>query len=483
MMNSLGIRSKLLLSVGVLATGYLLFFALVQWTTATTQRHLDTVANSIYPATLDIEQAQAAFQSVLKDYKDAVLLQDKTALQVAAKDSALVIEKLSNASDKLASDPARKREVTAVIDQATRLGGISKQTYTAVLGSSDSMSEETQSALSSLAQQNRAMESAFAALNNSIGGKAFQSELADVETSNSRQRALAGLLFLVAVAFAIMTILVMERQVSTPLRELTERLETGARQLANSAMQVSGSGILLAEGASHQAASLEETSASSQQISAMAERSAADCQSTAQLVGMSQTKFSDTNKSLLQLVNAMDEIRVSSGKVSKIIKVIDEIAFKTNILALNAAVEAARAGEAGAGFAVVAEEVRNLAQKCAQAASDSAKIVEESILRSNEGKVRLDGVSVSIRAVTSESVKVKTLVDQINVASTEQTRGIGQIARSISEMERVIQASAASAEESAAAAEELTAQSDVLNGIVTSLGLVIGGSRSPAKAV
>jgi len=236
--------------------------------------------------------------------------------------------------------------------------------------------------------------------------------------------------------------------------------------------------MALAQGASTQAASLEETSASSQQISAMAERSAADCHSTAELVTASQDKFTDVNKSLAQLVGAMDEIRISSDKVSKIIKVIDEIAFKTNILALNAAVEAARAGEAGAGFAVVAEEVRNLAGKCAEAANSSSAIVAESLQRSNEGKTRLDGVSVSIQAVTAESVKVKSLVDQINVASVEQTRGITQIARSIVQMERVTQASASTAEESAAAAEQLTAQSNVLNDIVSSLVLVIGGKAA-----
>ncbi|HEV2618427.1 MAG TPA: methyl-accepting chemotaxis protein, partial [Acidobacteriaceae bacterium] len=162
--------------------------------------------------------------------------------------------------------------------------------------------------------------------------------------------------------------------------------------------------------------------------------------------------------------------------VSKIIKVIDDIAFKTNLLALNAAIEAARAGDAGAGFAVVADEVRHLAQKCAQAANDSAQIVEESISRSNEGKTRLDGVASSIHAVTVDSAKVKELVDQINVASTEQTRGISQIARAISQMEQVTQASAASADQSAAAAQELTAQSTRLNDIVDSLTLVIGGA-------
>jgi methyl-accepting chemotaxis protein len=188
--------------------------------------------------------------------------------------------------------------------------------------------------------------------------------------------------------------------------------------------------------------------------------------------------FADANKSLSELVSAMNDISASSGKVSKIIKIIDEIAFQTNILALNAAVEAARAGEAGQGFAVVADEVRNLAQRCAQAAKDSAQIVEESIARSKQGETRLDNVALSIQSVTSESAKVKILVDQINVASNEQTRGIAQIASSISMMESVTQSSAASAQQSSAAAHELAAESGLLNEIVSSLGLVIAGGTA-----
>ena len=139
----------------------------------------------------------------------------------------------------------------------------------------------------------------------------------------------------------------------------------------------------------------------------------------------------------------MGDIKASSDKVAKIIKVIDEIAFQTNILALNAAVEAARAGEAGMGFAVVADEVRNLAQRCAQAAKDTAALIEESIVKSNDGKTKVDQVAVAIRAITEESAKVKTLVDEVSLGSQEQTRGIEQVAKALTQMEQVTQQSAA----------------------------------------
>jgi methyl-accepting chemotaxis protein/methyl-accepting chemotaxis protein-1 (serine sensor receptor) len=474
-MNSLSIRSKLLLSVGTLASGYLIFFALIQWTASSTQRHLTTVSESVYPAAVEVGQAQASFEKMLKDYKDAAVQQDKTALAAAKQDAQLVASDLNAISEKMAYDTAIQQEVQSTLASFDQLQNSSSEIYTKIVESPDSATGDAQASLAALTQQTREMKQKLLSLNESIGSKAFGAELSSVASSNGMQRTLALLLLVVATAFSVIAILVMEKQVSKPLRELASRLAEGAHRVAASATQISIAGQTLAEGSSSQAASLEETSASSEEISSMARRSSADCHSAADLVTMSQAKFEDANRSLSGLVTAMDEISASSGKVSKIIKIIDEIAFQTNILALNAAVEAARAGEAGQGFAVVADEVRSLAQRCAQAAKDSAQIVDESIAKSQQGKTRLDNVALSIQSVTIESAKVKTLVDQINTASNEQTRGITQIASSISMMESVTQSSAASAQQSSAAAQELASESGLLNEIVNSLGLVIGG--------
>ena len=195
-----------------------------------------------------------------------------------------------------------------------------------------------------------------------------------------------------------------------------------------------------------------------------------------------QEGFEKTNQSLAEMVSAMDGINASSQKISKIIKVIDEIAFQTNILALNAAVEAARAGEAGMGFAVVADEVRNLAQRCAQAAKDTADLIEESIQRSDGGRVKVDQVAVAIRAITAESAKIKMLVDEINLGSVEQSSGIDQISRAITQMEQVTQSSAANAEESAAAAEELNAQAEHMKDVVGALRAMVDGAARAGRS-
>ena len=213
----------------------------------------------------------------------------------------------------------------------------------------------------------------------------------------------------------------------------------------------------------------------------MARRNMENSQTTASMVSESTTQFEHTNRELLEMVAAMDGISASSEQISKIIKVIDQIAFQTNILALNAAVEAARAGEAGAGFAVVADEVRNLAQRSAQAARDTAGLIEDSIAKSQAGKLKVDLVATAIRAITADSGKMKVLVDEINLGSQEQSKGVGQVSTSIHQMEQVTQSNAAAAEETAAAAQQLTAQSHSVKEVVDHLTAMVGSSEASSE--
>ena len=286
-------------------------------------------------------------------------------------------------------------------------------------------------------------------------------------------RVAVALLFVLTGLLALAAAITI-RRATLELRGIASELSVGADQISGVAAQVASSSQSLAQGSSEQAASLEETSASSEQISSMTRKNAESSQSAAASMTEASGRIHEANRNLDQMVLSTTEINASSEKISKIIKVIDEIAFQTNILALNAAVEAARAGEAGMGFAVVADEVRNLAQRSAQAAKDTAGLIEESISRSNNGKTKLDLVASAVRSITESTGQVKTLVDEVSLGSQEQARGIEQVSRAIAQMQSVTQTTAAGAQESAAASQELSAQSNGLRDLTARLQNLVG---------
>ena len=273
-------------------------------------------------------------------------------------------------------------------------------------------------------------------------------------------------------------ILVIVRQVNHELRHAAISLSEGAEEIAAASGQVAALSTNLAQGANEQAAFIEETSAATIEISSMSKRSTDASQSTAAMFASSQIGFQEADRCLIEMETAMNGINTSTEQISRIIKVIEQIAFQTNILALNAAVEAARAGEAGTGFAVVADEVRSLAQRSAQAAKDTAAFIEDSIIKSAAGKEKVDQVASVIRTITGDSGKIKQLVDDIYHGSQEQLRGIDQVANSIQQIEKITQESAASAEECAAASEELAAQSEAIRSIVVNLNSLVGSSET-----
>jgi methyl-accepting chemotaxis protein/methyl-accepting chemotaxis protein-1 (serine sensor receptor) len=195
----------------------------------------------------------------------------------------------------------------------------------------------------------------------------------------------------------------------------------------------------------------------------------------AKLVTQTQEHFTEANRALDEMVTTIQEIHSESDKIAKIVKVIDGIAFQTNILALNAAVDAARAGEAGLGFAIVATEVGNLAKRCAEAAADTSERIGGSIAKSNEGKDKVARVATAMRTITGASQQIEKLVASVAAGSEQQSLGIHEVNRATHQMERVMQSNATAAEQSAAAVAELRLQSEHLKGVVSRIAALAGG--------
>ena len=262
---------------------------------------------------------------------------------------------------------------------------------------------------------------------------------------------------------------------------LIDRLAIGAAQIESASGHIASSSESLASSTTEQAASLEETSASLEEIASMTKNNAENSREAKDLTG-AMREVADTGASDMdKMAHAMAAIKESSNNIAKIIKTIDEIAFQTNILALNAAVEAARAGEAGMGFAVVAEEVRNLALRSASAARETAEKIEDSIQKSSAGVQINAKVSLSLAEIVSKARQADELVAQISIASNEQSQGIDQINSSVSQMDAMTQNNAAGAEESANVSADLRTQSTQLTQLVQELQTLVGGKSSSAK--
>ncbi len=280
-----------------------------------------------------------------------------------------------------------------------------------------------------------------------------------------------SVLIVVVVCFQVLN----GRLIIRPLQTITQELLEGASGVRSASGQLEEASQSIAAGAVEQAATVEETSASTVEINSMTQANADNAKSAASLMEEAAGGVDQANRKLEEMVTSMREITESSGRIGKIIKVIDELAFQTNVLALNAAVEAARAGEAGLGFAVVADEVRNLAQKSAQAAKDTAALIEDSISRSQQGSGRLQEVGNAIAHITELSNAVKVCIQQVSGGTEEQARGIEQISAAVQQMEQVVQVSAQKAQENETSTADLRAQSESLEGIVTRLTAMIEG--------
>lgn len=277
---------------------------------------------------------------------------------------------------------------------------------------------------------------------------------------------------------AELTLLSQDDVMGVSLKKMTDNLNsmfsdirTASDQVSSGANQVSQGAQGLASGSSEQAASIEELSASLTELQEKTDHNAEDSTKAQEANNKTSKKLEDSIRSMGQMLDAMKEIDDSSSSITKVIKVIDDIAFQTNILALNAAVEAARAGQHGKGFAVVADEVRNLAAKSAEAAKETAVLIEGSSERVKEGNQIVAKTNADLEAAVNNARESTRLIEQVAAASIGQAKSIAEINQGMEQISTVVQANSATAEQSAAASEEMSAQAVVLNEIVAKFKL------------
>lgn len=264
-------------------------------------------------------------------------------------------------------------------------------------------------------------------------------------------------------------------RMASNINEVMGNINEATEQVASGSRQVSDSSISLSQGATEQASSIEELTASIEQIASQTRLNAENADQANQLAESTKDNANQGNAHMKQMLGSMEDISESSNNISKIIKVIDEIAFQTNILALNAAVEAAKAGQNGKGFAVVAVEVRNLAARSASAAKETTALIEGSIKKVEGGTKIANETATALLQIVDSIEKVYTLINNISVASNEQAIGVEQINQGVTQIANVVQSTSATSQETAAASEELASQAEMLKEQVSRFKLKRGG--------
>jgi len=482
-MKHLSLRAKILSTLGVVVLFLFLTNGIANWA----MRRQSAEANTALQRLTDAMQAGEMIISSLRSYQnqaDTIIN-----LRTEGTDFEQSIKELSDAVAIFSNKADTTEEKSNAAELTRQLGAYTKQYRQEILprvkrlvASKDSAEKAT------LLDELRAADGQTDTILQSItniskqGIASFTNEAKTAQASyqnfSSRlQQILLGLAIAATLIGAILGYIV-TNNITRALNNIAANLTAGSEQTASAASQVASASQTLASGASEQAASLEETSSSLEEMASMTSRNAESSQQATTLAKQARTAADTGAADMQSMSTAMAEIKASSDDIAKIIKTIDEIAFQTNILALNAAVEAARAGEAGMGFAVVAEEVRALAQRAANAAHETSGKIEGSIARTTNGVQITEKVATSLNEIVEKARRVDELAAEVANASREQTQGITQLNTAVTQMDKVTQANAASAEESASAAGELSAQANTLKETAQQLLLLIHGSSA-----
>ena len=454
--------------------GFVVLTAVVQVQDLNTEANLRQTSEALFPAAQNAEKAEAAYQRMIKGFNNAVLVQDTAALARPAEDGKQAVEILRDIVSVRGLPSERANEARqmsgSIHDLATEAVGL----YASALADPASLTPEMQAKLGQLTSRINTTEAALQSFGQGLT-QDLQDKLRQLQTSSSRQRRIALFVCIASLLVAGGIVhLTIRRSIAQPIY----RAVTGLRQVTEESSQVSGrmaqSGHSVAQDAQEQAACIQQTSASLERIAGTTHENADRAGEADRLMREAKATVTKASQGMDALADSMSAISQSSKQVANVLKSIDEIAFQTNILALNAAVEAARAGQAGTGFSVVANEVRSLAQRAAEAAGRSGSIIEKTIADVGAGVDLVSATQSAFREASSRIASGTDVVAQIALSSNEQARGVASIREAIGRIETVTQHNAANAKKSAEAASEVDTQVQTTHEYLESLAAILG---------
>ncbi|OQX22506.1 MAG: hypothetical protein BWK80_30305 [Desulfobacteraceae bacterium IS3] len=463
------------MSLGLLMAGYFVTMAAGFVLGERTETRLYDVSEYIFPASGLSRSALKAFEEQIAFYNNAIMLGEAADIQNAGK-KAGEVEKLIGAINGLEGlKENQKKDIQEISRETAEFTADAAPVYTEM--SSGIEKEENYDKAIQLAEKTQQILKKLNLLSESFSGE-LRKELSQVSNVTRYQRYLNLYIFL-AMAFLAVTGmgLVITRSVSNPLNFIIRGLDDSGRQVASLSEQIVHASQSIAQGASEQAAASEETSASLEEMSSGSRKNADNAMQADHLMKNTKAIVRVASSSVEQLISAMNEISESSKETYHIVKAIEEIAFRTHLLSLNASIEAAHAGKAGAGFAVLAGEVRNLALKARQAANNSTELLDGTVRKIRDGSELVAATFQAFSEVVKNSDTAGKLVSEIASTSDEQAQGILEITRRSSETDMVTRGNAANAEELTAVSEEMNIQAQNLKAFVRQLRVLIKGGR------
>lgn len=471
-MHRLNMTVKIWLSVGVFILGYVLSTTLVQVQSREARVSLRATSQALFPAAQRSQAAEAAFQRMVKGFGDAVITQDAGGLDRAAEDGRQAVAELKAIASIQGLAQERSYAAARMAGSLEQLSTDARATYGAVLA--NTLTASTQEQMRGLAGRTDEARTALGKTKEQFAAD-LQQNLSALETNSASQSAFGLGVFIVTLIVAgVIVHLTIRRSITGPVVRVIGGVQGAADGAAEASTQMSESGRQVSENAQEQAACIEETSASLEEISATTRQNADRAGNADRLMQEARQTMERAATAMKELTSSMELISKSSNQVAGVLKNIDEIAFHTNILALNAAVEAARAGEAGAGFSVVADEVRSLAHRAAEAARTSGATIEQTLADVSKGVNLVSHAQSAFEEVVSKIAGGTEIVSQIAASSDEQARGISHIGQAISRIESLTQRNVSNAQQTADGAAAMTSQVEKTREYLEELVAVVG---------